>query len=110
MTKKEQRRIEWSARVSDYKASGLTMSTWCMTNQVTKGQLKYWLRKLKEMASPAKQAPSTHFVPLAIIDHIDAPITTSILIVRVGQANMELRRGFDPQLLREVVQALEMPC
>jgi hypothetical protein len=65
MTTKEQRRQEWTARIADYKASGLTMSAWCDAHHVTKEQLKYWLRKLKVVPSEAVTAP-THWVPLTV--------------------------------------------
>lgn len=32
--------------IEAYKASGLTMVTWCSANQVNLEQLKYWTRKL----------------------------------------------------------------
>jgi hypothetical protein len=39
MTTKEQRRQEWIARIADYKTSGLTMSSWCAAQHVTKTHL-----------------------------------------------------------------------
>jgi hypothetical protein len=71
MTTKEQRRHEWTARIADYKACGLTMSAWCDAHHVTKEQLKYWLRKLKVVPSEAVTAP-THWVPLTVADPIQS--------------------------------------
>jgi hypothetical protein len=109
MTTKEQRRQEWTARIADYKASGLTMSAWCDAHHVTKEQLKYWLRKLKVVPSEAVTAP-THWVPLTVADPIQFTNHASSLVVYIGPAHIEIRSGFDPRLLREVVQALEAPC
>ncbi|WP_159888746.1 IS66 family insertion sequence element accessory protein TnpA [Paenibacillus puerhi] len=108
MSNKEQRRKEWSGRIAAYKASGRTMATWCAANGCTMDQLKYWLRKTKKNPLPA-EAPvySPRFVPLTVIGQPEAP---SSLVVRVGQASIELQSGFDPGLLRSIVLALETPC
>lgn len=107
---RENRRLEWSARTADYKASGLTMSAWCTANHCSKEQLKYWLRKMKDVTSPALPNPSKRFVPVILNDPETPPVSTSSLIVRVGQASIEIREGFNSPLLREVIKALEMPC
>jgi hypothetical protein len=109
MTTKEQRLHEWTARVADYKASGLTMSAWCTANHFTMDQLKYWIRKMKDVPSSAVPTPSTRWVPLSVADHASA-VSASSLVVRIGQASIVLQAGFDPQLLREVVQALKALC
>jgi hypothetical protein len=113
MNAREQLRQDWAARIADYKASGLTMAAWCTANQFTKDQLKYWLYKAKNVSSSVPTSstppPPARWLPLTVADQ-DAPPSASSLVVRVGQASIELRTGFDPRLLREVVQALAAPC
>lgn len=84
MTTKEQRRQEWTARIADYKASGLTMSAWCDAHHVTEEQLKYWLRKLKVVPSEVVTTP-THWVPLTVADPIQFTNHAS-LVVYIGSA------------------------
>jgi hypothetical protein len=110
MTAREQLRHDWAARVQDYKSSGLTMAAWCATNHFTKDQLKYWLYKSKKITSGPPSIPSTRFIPLTVTNEIETLYSASSLVVHIGQARIELRAGFDPQLLREVVQVLGMPC
>ncbi|MWC29881.1 IS66 family insertion sequence element accessory protein TnpA [Paenibacillus sp. MMS18-CY102] len=110
MTTKEQRLHEWIARIADYMNSGLTMSAWCTANHFTKEKLRYWLRKTKAASSTAALTPPTHWVPLAVADQTESPNSAPSLVVCVGQASIELRIGFDAQLLREIVQALEALC
>lgn len=109
MSSREQRRKEWMERISDYRSSGLTMAAWCEANNFTKEQLKYWLRKSKEISSsPTLNSNSPQFVPVTIAETADnESASSSHLVVRIGQASIEVRSGFNPQLLREVVQALE---
>lgn len=103
MNKKEQRLQEWTTRIANYRASGLTMAAWCQANQCTKETLKYWLRKTN--ASPsASQVSSPHFVPL----NVSQASASAALLVQIGHVKIEVHTGFDPQLLREVVQALEV--
>lgn len=104
---REQRRQAWIARITDYKSSGLTMSAWCTANQFKLDQLKYWLRKTKETSSSVSATPSTRWMPLTVVSQPDTIVSKSSLVVRIGQASVELRAGFDPQLLREIVDALE---
>lgn len=104
MTKKEQRLQEWKTRITDYRASGLTMAAWCQANQCTKETLKYWLRKTNTSTSTS-QVFSPRFVPLTV----SQASASSALFVQIGQAKIEVHAGFDSQLLREVVQALGMP-
>ncbi|WP_010493868.1 IS66 family insertion sequence element accessory protein TnpA [Paenibacillus elgii] len=109
MTKRDQRRREWTAHIVDYKASGLTMSAWCTARHITLNQLKYWLRKLKAAPSSTTPAASARFVPLSVEGAAPA-IPASALVVRIGQASIELQADFDPVFLRKVVQALDVSC
>ena len=111
MTAKEQYRQLWAARIADFRASGLTMSAWCAANHCTIDQLKYWLYKAKNVPRSPSSASSSRWVPLSVADSQPKAPGSSPLVVCVGQARIELHAGFDPQLLRQVVQALgEVPC
>jgi hypothetical protein len=107
MTDREKRRQDWTLRVADYKASGLTMSAWCVANSLSKESLKYWLRKLKN-TSPSPSPTATNWLPLTVTDP-SVPDDSSI-IIRIGQASIELHSDFDPHLLRKIVHALEASC
>jgi hypothetical protein len=109
MTKKDQRQREWMTRIADYKASGLTMLAWCTANHVTLEQLKYWTRKLKKIASNDAAPPSARFIPVSVAESVSPRISAS-LVVHVGHASIALQKGFDPQLLREAVEALSETC
>jgi hypothetical protein len=109
MSLKEQRQYEWEVRVSDFKASGLKMTHWCAANHVDLEQMKYWIRKFKNAAISSTLSSAQTFIPLTAIDSATRTGTSS-LVVQVGLASIELRSGFDPQLLREAVAALSRSC
>lgn len=108
MTKRVQRQNNWAKRIADYKASGLTMAAWCSANQVTLEQLKYWTRKLKNIAS-SDPVSTARFIPVTVTE-LAAPLAPASLVIHVGPASITLQKGFDPQLLREAVEALSPSC
>lgn len=113
MTKKEQRRQEWAARIANYETSGQTMKAWCDAQGVTKDTLRYWLRTLKPRPVRAAKAaaPGRDFIPLALSEPAGAAASgDASLLLQVGVVRVEVRHGFDPKLLREVVAALASPC
>jgi hypothetical protein len=106
---KQQRLQEWSARITDFKSSGLTMSAWCQAHGQTIHQLKYWLRKLNEPSSSTSS--SSNWLPLAIHNpSAEFSSPSSSLTVRVGLVGIEVHTGFNPELLREIVRVLESSC
>ncbi|MBE0339745.1 IS66 family insertion sequence element accessory protein TnpB [Paenibacillus sp. 28ISP30-2] len=103
MTKAERRQHQWTERIRDYRASGLTMSAWCEAQGVTLHQLKYWLRKM-DSSIPSTSTP--HFIPVTV----SSPSSSPSLTLRIGLASLDVQEGFSPELLRQVVQALETLC
>jgi hypothetical protein len=95
MTKEEQREF-WAARVAEFKASGQSVLAWCAANDLKIHQLRYWLRKEKQ-----DSAKSTWLS----LNLADAAFAGSLL-VRVGGVSVEVRPGFDPKLLVDVVKTL----
>ncbi|MCY9691478.1 IS66 family insertion sequence element accessory protein TnpA [Paenibacillus alginolyticus] len=106
---KQQRLQEWTTRIIDFKSSGLTMSAWCQAHGQTIHQLKYWLRKLNESSSSATS--SSNWLPLAIHSpSAEFSTPSSSLTVRVGHLAIEVQAGFNPNLLQEIVRALDLSC
>lgn len=95
---KEERRIYWADRVAEFKASGQSVPAWCAAHDVKVHQMRYWLKRNK-LAS-AEKTPS--WLPL---DLSDAGLQNALL-VRVGGVAVEVRPGFDPKLLLDVVKTL----
>ena len=97
MTKAERKSV-WETRVAQYRASGQSASAWCAENKVSVCQLYYWLKK--NCAQP----------PVWIPVEIQEPYGESFLCVRVGRAAIEVKAGFDPELLLKVVQTVGALC
>lgn len=109
MPTNEKRQNKWEIHISNFRASGQKMTHWCAANHVDLGQMKYWTRKLKKAVTLTAPVTSTSFVPLTVMESATRTSASS-LIVHVGGANITIQSGFDPQLLREAVEALSRSC
>jgi len=96
VTKSELRDL-WASRVAEFKSSGKSVPVWCVANGVSIHQMRYWLRKEQTSASKA-----ISWVP---IDISNAGLQ-GFLLVRVGQVAVEVKPGFDPKLLLDVLRTL----
>lgn len=99
-------RREWELRIAEFKASGQTQAKWCAANNVKLHQLKYWLKKTK--SKNGSSATSSHWVPVTMDDSFDESKDT--LHIKIGQAAIEVKPGFDPAFLSDVVRTLRSLC
>ena len=97
----EERQNLWAARIAEYEASGQSVPAWCKANNVSIQQLRYWLRKKKRVPETIN-SDDTSWLPL---DLSDIGYESSLL-VRVGRVAVEVKPGFDPKLLLDVVKVL----
>lgn len=99
-------RKKWEQRISAYKASGLTQAKWCETNEISIHQFKYWLRKIKDY--PMIGNTNNQWVPVVIED--PEPKLNESIQIRIGVASIEVKSGFNPSLLAEVIKVLKKEC
>jgi hypothetical protein len=96
--------MEWERRIAIFEASGQTQAKWCAANDLNIHQLKYWLKKIKG-PKPSHETISK-FTPVVV-----AEISTNeTLEVKVGQVSVEVRPGFDPSFLADVIRTLKTLC
>lgn len=107
MTRAEQRK-EWETRVAEYRSSGQSVKAWCSAHNVKPHQLGYWLKR-HQVQDDSPFIAATQWLPLEIREQAFRD-KDSVLRVRVGEASIEVRPGFDPELLVEVVRILITRC
>ncbi len=101
-TEKEERKRLWHERVVSYKESGQTVRAWCMDNDVKEHQFRYWLKK----DSPVfNHVTNSKWLAVQVEDE-PFNISVNSLTVVVNGATIEVKPGFDHNLLRDVVKAL----
>ncbi len=99
--KAEGARDLWRQRIAAQEASGLTVAEFCRRNAVSRVGLFAWRRRLREGAAGVGGAGAFGEVQAA-----PDPVAAIILELS-GGVRLRLRAGFDADLLRQVVRALE---
>lgn len=106
MNRKEQRAAlhqEWQTLVAQYHASGQSVRRWCQERELPEHKLRYWLRKFRDGSALPSPSNDSRFVAVPSKPSPDIPTG---IAVKVGHLRIEVQRGFDPQVLVDVVQSL----
>jgi len=98
-----EKRALWNERIKEFLASGQSRQAWCRDNDVSAQQLGYWLRK--SQSSHENQTETSRWVSMNASCSASSGIT-----MRVGDIILEVQRGFDPQVLTDVVLTLMTLC
>jgi len=99
---------EWEIRIAEYRASGLSGAKWCAANNVKPNRLWYWLAKFKAGKDPSFANP-IQWLPVEVsgqppVEHSNA------LLINVGKASIEVKPGFDQDLLSNIIRTLVALC
>lgn len=85
---------QWSEKIAAWRESGLSVAAWCRQNNEGYHRFLYWRNRLRQ-----KAMPSGRFVELTV--------ETSSLAVECNGVTLHIERGFDRELLREVLSVLK---
>jgi transposase-like protein len=104
---------EWTALIADYASRTSSAREWIEQHGVTKDQLAYWRTRLSKATGDDVQWTS-----LQVVDqetHMEQVHCTSIgntdgITVHIGPARIQVRPGFDQQLLSEVIRVVVASC
>ena len=102
---KEQLRREWKGIVTRYeREGGKNQSEWCRENGIGIRTFNRWYNIFKKETSiiPTVQG----WIPLQITEEHQTPS----LNLKIGKVNIEVKKGFQPLLLAEVVKVLGEIC
>ena len=87
----------WFDRLQEWKASGLGLGGWCRENGQSFYKVRYYKRKFERKSA----TPDRTFTEV----EEDKP-SGGKLVVHIGEVRIEVEKGFDPLLLRDVMQIL----
>ena len=99
----EQKRSYWKQHIESWQETGLTQTEYCRRHNLKHHQLVYWKKRF------SKSEAGVSFVPIKLDDLLDIPSqfdTTALCLVINNQFKIEIRHGFDAQLLRQLIFAL----
>lgn len=99
---------EWSIRVAEWRASGLTSKEFCKGREYSAQNLLYWSSALRRKVDAQRRSGCD--VTLARVvrrgGHQPAPKTPAAIVVRTRTARVEVRPGVDQVTLAVVLAAL----
>lgn len=104
-----ERRQYWSDQVAAQKASGLTITEWCVEHGLNRRQFHNWIRNLKKQSATEASPASPNWMKVNMETKRQESATSSI-VIRIGTASIEITHGFDPVLLAEAVRSLQTVC
>lgn len=107
------RAAEWSVRVAEWRASGLTSKEFCKGREYSASHLLYWSSKLRSKNGDARQRPGRDVALARVVrrdqrEPVVAPVAA--VIVRTKRALVEVRPGVDRGTLAAVFEALGAVC
>lgn len=85
---------QWAEKIAVWQQSGLSIAAWCRQNDENYHRFLYWRRRLQPAAKPGG-----HFVELTL----ESPA----LALACNGVTLQIERGFDHELLREVLSVLK---
>jgi hypothetical protein len=94
---------EWRQIIDGQQTSGLTVAAYCQERGITQGSFYTWKRRLRSPAKPIR-LPKPAFVE---VKPPSLSASGAIEIFLHGDRRLLVRRGFDRDLLIELVRALE---
>lgn len=97
---------EWERRIALFRASGQTQTKWCAANDLKVHQLKYWIKRIEGTRS--KQETTSQWASVTIEEGSEE--LSEALEIKVGQAAIEVKPGFNSALLADVVRTLTKLC
>ena len=101
--------MKWSERVRKWRESGESAATFSQGKGFEPSTLRYWASRLRRAErAPRARAPraAAGFVRLVAESGSVAVAPSSEIVLEVGSVRMRVARGFDRELLAEVVGAL----
>ncbi|MBU5593903.1 IS66 family insertion sequence element accessory protein TnpB [Amphibacillus sp. MSJ-3] len=102
---KSTKRIEWEARIEDWRASGLSKAKWCRDNGFKEHQMYYWLQKINNSASPTDQPANIDWLPVQVTDELDEP--KGSVLIHIDRFSVEVQSGSDIGLLSKIIHVIQ---
>jgi hypothetical protein len=101
----------WESRISEFRVSGQSRRAWCEANDVSLRQFQYWFGKFSRQESHSRlQHGNWAQIQLKESVKDSRASIQNALSVRIGPAVIEVRDGYNPSLLLDVVKVLQELC
>ena len=118
---------KWQRLIKQYQGSGMKLTDWCITNDVTKHQYYYWLSKVRsecyEMAVKQLQTPETDInavVPMQVpgsfveikpeiigSNHEDGKLNPTMAVVQKDGIRVEIMSNASASFISQLLSAVQ---
>ena len=95
----------WDDRLTQYETSGSNITAWCKEQAIRENQFYYWRKKLR--TGQPEKTQSVQWLPLELQLTKQARLLADPISVHIGRTTIEIRQGFNQQLLREIIHVLQ---
>lgn len=97
---KELNQKKWQEIIDNQQSSGMTQKTWCEANDVNLHNFRYWVNRLKTLAT------ETDDVRWVSLEDARPSTKSDIMKITVGRACVEVNQETDKLLLADVLGIL----
>lgn len=106
----------WTARIAEWRASGLRAVEFCVGRDFAAGALRYQAKRLERLGqlSSVSSVAGPHPVRLARVDRVTPPppppppAPSAMLTIELGRARVIVPPGFDAATVRAVLETLSL--
>ncbi|NLI12488.1 MAG: transposase [Peptococcaceae bacterium] len=95
----------WERRFKEFESSGKSIAAWCKEHSIKENQFFYWRKKLRS-DQPEHDQP-VKWLSLGIDVSREERPAGDLISIHVGQAAIEVKKGFDKELLRDILKVLQ---
>ena len=96
----------WQKRIKEYESSGMTIKAWCGLNALSVHQFQYWRKKFRA----SKVDSQSKLVAIDLNKMVNTKPEETAIMINIGTVRLEVKTGFNPSLLKDLVKALMEVC
>jgi hypothetical protein len=98
---------KWKARIAAWKQSSLSATAFCEGKEFSTSGLRYWVSRLKREQASRERDSDRRDVRMARVIPVSVPVESEVpIVLELGPSRIQLRRGFDREVLRDLVATL----
>lgn len=109
------RLAQWTSRIREYFASGLTVKSWCAEKGINESIYYYWLRRVRAAACEALVPKEDHvqIVPVNLSNDANVLVPprtempVSAITIRFGTVTVEVQNSASVSLIENTLRALQ---
>lgn len=106
LSKREINRQRWLERIAEWKKSGQSQKAFCECHQLGLASFRRW-NKVFSSKDRSREPQPVNFMPVKV-KLKDIPSSSLTLLIN-DNLRIEIPAGFDPCVLKQVIQLLQMP-